>query len=89
VSFDTVEDLKAFREKDRLSIGLAKDPGGKLARELRVLHENVGPVKETFFPTKILIDPKDNRVLWVYAEDDHRVRLGPRDVLDAIDRARN
>jgi peroxiredoxin len=87
VTFDDLADLLAFGGREELGITLARDPGGKLARALNVLHENVGPVKETFYPTKILIDPKDNRVLWVYAEDDLRVRLGPEAVLAAIDSA--
>jgi peroxiredoxin len=87
VTFDEAADLLAFKQRDHLTCRLARDPGGTLARSLNVLHENVGPVKETFYPTKILIDPKDNRVLWVWAEDDLRVRLGPEAVLAAVDAA--
>jgi hypothetical protein len=42
--------------------------------------------KDKFYPTKVLVDG-DNRVLWVFAEDDLRVRLGPEAVLAAIDEA--
>jgi peroxiredoxin len=86
VTFDPVEDLAAFRKKEGLAVGLAQDPGGRLARALNVLHPDVGPVKETFYPTKILIDSA-GKVRWVYAEDDLRVRLGPKGVLKAIDAA--
>ena len=85
VSFDPVTDLQAFRNAEGLRIGLASDPGQALARSLGLLHENVVQGKHAFFPTKVLIDPADNRVLWAFAEDDLRVREGPRKVLAAID----
>jgi hypothetical protein len=58
-----------------------------LARSLGLVHRDVVPGKNAFLPTKVLIDPRDNRVLWAHAEDDLRVRLGSDAVLAAIDAA--
>lgn len=85
VSFDPIEDLRGFRSKEGLSIGLASDEGEALAQALGLVHENVIPGKDAFFPTKILVD-RSGKVLWAFAEDDLRVREGPANVLAAIDR---
>jgi peroxiredoxin len=84
VSFDSVADLAAFRKAEGLRLALATDPGRWLAHALGVVHKNVMPGKDAFYPTKVLIS-NDAKVLWVHAEDDLRVREGPESVLAAID----
>jgi peroxiredoxin len=86
VSFDPPEDLRTFRKREGLKVGLASDPDETLARRLGLVHKNVIPGKDAFFPTKVLVD-RDGRVLWAFAEDDLRVRLGVDGVIAAIDRA--
>jgi hypothetical protein len=53
-----------------------------------VLHQDVIPGKDAFFPTKLLID-REGRVLWAFAEDDLRVRLGPEETIAAVEKALN
>jgi peroxiredoxin len=84
ISFDPVRDLAGFRKDEGLSIGLATDPGRWLAHALGLVHKNVIRGQDAFFPTKVLIG-NDGKVLWVFAEDDLRVREGPEKVLAAID----
>jgi peroxiredoxin len=84
VSFDPVDDLRRFRTKEGLEIGLARDPDEGLAKTLGLVHAGVFQGKDAYFPTKVLID-EHNRVLWAFAEDDLRVRAGPDTILEAID----
>ena len=86
VSFDPVEDLRAFRAKDGIGIRLATDPGKALGRALGLVHTEAGPYGDAFFPTKILLD-RENRVLWAHGADDLRIREGPDSVLKAVDAA--
>jgi peroxiredoxin len=84
VSFDPPADLREFRAKEKLSIGLLSDESEALAKTLGIVHLNVVPGKDAYYPTKVLIDAS-GKVLWAFAEDDLRVREGPAAVLAAID----